>query len=164
MELRSGPRLLFGRLGYFLRDAKSVSDDKHSEVWQKFFRSQFVQLITDCDYDSILEIGPLNRAMMSGFNVDYFYLLPTDKLKAKAVMEGLEPNLVPEITYSHPTGDLRVVDKNYSAVISSHYIEHQPDLIRHLKSVETLFQAGGIYADVIQIVVIVSITSSQSRN
>lgn len=63
--------------------------------------------------------------------------------RAKAI--GFDPTPVPPIAYVSPTGDLSVVDRRFRAVLSSHAIEHQPDLVAHLNGVERLLAPGGLY-------------------
>jgi hypothetical protein len=83
--------------------------------------------------------------MSLGPEIDYFDLLPTQLLRKKAEHEGLNPNSVPEITFSHPEGDLRVINKKYNGVVSAHCIEHQPDLISHLIRVANILEPEGYY-------------------
>jgi SAM-dependent methyltransferase len=99
--------------------------------------------------DLILEIGPLNRPMITSPNVRYFDLLNTQGMRQKAEQEGLDPNTVPEIHFYHENGDLGVVDERFGLVVSAHVIEHQPDLIRHLRAVTSLLIPSGRYALVI---------------
>jgi hypothetical protein len=99
--------------------------------------------------DLILEIGPLNRPMITSPNARYFDLLNTQGMKQKAADEGLDPNTVPEIHFHHGNGDLGVVDERFGLVVSAHVIEHQPDLIRHLRAVSNLLTPSGRYALII---------------
>ena len=98
---------------------------------------------------STLEIGPLNRPIMSGERVKYFDLFETKKLKEKATIEGLDPETVPNIDYHDSNGDLSGITEKFDLIISSHVLEHQPDLICHLLAVQRLLVAGGHYAFVI---------------
>lgn len=94
---------------------------------------------------SVLEIGPLADPSLRGPNVRYFDVLPTDALRAKAQANGMDPASCPHIDYVSPTGDLAVVDATFDAVVSSHTIEHQPDLLRHLHGVARLLVPHGRY-------------------
>ncbi len=94
---------------------------------------------------SVLEIGPFNSPALRGKNIKYFDVVPTEQLREKALGHGLDPSLCPEIDFVSPNGDLSVVDEFFSAVFSSHTIEHQPDLIRHLLGVSALLTPGGRY-------------------
>jgi hypothetical protein len=96
-------------------------------------RNEFLHLLMKQEAESsILEIGPLNRPLVKTQFTKYFDLLPTQELKAKALSEGLDPNTVPEIDFHEPNGNLAAVNFEFDNVVSSHCIEHQPDLIRHL--------------------------------
>src|SRR4249919_1725326 len=94
----------------------------------------------------VLEIGPFDRPWLSGSNVRYFDVLPQEQLRTRAATEfGRIPKNCPHIHYVSPTGDLSIVDAEFGAVFSSHCIEHQPDVIRHLREVERLLRPGGLY-------------------
>lgn len=107
-------------------------------------RSGFISSIP-CD-EPILEIGPFDRPWLSGPEVRYFDVLSQDKLKARAATEPRrDPEGCPFIHYVSPTGDLSIVDAEFAAVFSSHCIEHQPDLIHHLREVGRMLRPGGRY-------------------
>jgi len=94
---------------------------------------------------SILEIGPFHAPALSGENVFYFDLQPHDELVIRVRDYGLPTDRVPPIHFHEPTGDLSVIDRRFAAVFSSHCIEHQPSLIRHLTQVSNLLEPGGAY-------------------
>ncbi|MBB4198317.1 hypothetical protein CCR94_22815 [Rhodoblastus sphagnicola] len=91
-----------------------------------------------------LEIGPSLFPMIKGPGVKYFDLLSQEELRAARgyAIADLEP---PYIDFVSPTGDLSIVTGTYDAVVSSHCIEHQPDLVQHLKDVGRLLKPGGKY-------------------
>jgi SAM-dependent methyltransferase len=91
----------------------------------------------------LLEIGPFHRPLKRGPNVEYLDVLDAGQLRARAVHIGADPAGVPEKI--HHVGDLNAVDRTYDAVLSSHAIEHQPDLVRHLQQVERILNPGGGY-------------------
>lgn len=94
----------------------------------------------------LLEIGPFDRPWLSGSEVRYFDVLSQDGLKARAAIEPRRrPNRCPFIHYVSPTGNLSVVTDTFSSVFSSHCIEHQPDLVGHLREVGRLLLPGGHY-------------------
>jgi len=94
----------------------------------------------------VLEIGPFDRPWLLGPQVRYFDVLSQDDLKARAEAEPKRnPDGCPVIHYVSPTGDLSVVHDEFAAVFSSHCIEHQPDLIHHLREVGRLLRPGGRY-------------------
>jgi SAM-dependent methyltransferase len=94
---------------------------------------------------SVLEIGPFNNPTVRGDNVRYFDVMTTEQLKERAERVGYDPATVPEISYVSFDGNLSVVDSKFSAVVSCHCIEHQPDLIRHFKQVEAMLEPKGKY-------------------
>ena len=106
-------------------------------------REAFVGLIDDSK--SLLEIGPFTNPLRRGRNVKYLDVLPTELLRQRAKIHGRNPELCPEIDFVSATGDLDVVDQQFDAVLSSHVIEHQPDLIRHLQAVSRVLNPGGVY-------------------
>lgn len=106
-------------------------------------RPDFVRLLEGIP--SILEIGPLANPMLRGSNVKYFDVLPTDALKRKAAAHGLDADQCPSIDFVSETGDLSVVTERFDAVISSHVVEHQPDLLQHLAGIAKLLKSGGRY-------------------
>ncbi|MEM0924381.1 MAG: class I SAM-dependent methyltransferase [Pseudomonadota bacterium] len=95
--------------------------------------------------ESVLEIGPFHAPALSGANVFYFDLQPTEELIARVRDYGLPTGRVPEIQFSEPTGDLSGIERSFAAVFSSHCIEHQPSLVRHLQQVSELLEPGGAY-------------------
>ena len=95
---------------------------------------------------SILEIGPFTCPLFRGPNVKYFDVLDRQGLTAMAQELGvLEPDLIPEIDYVSPTGDLSIVPQSFDVIASSHAIEHQPNLVQHLNDVDRLLSPGGCY-------------------
>lgn len=95
--------------------------------------------------ESVLEIGPFYCPVMTGGHVRYFDVLTKDQLIARATGLGLPTKDVPEIHFCSPNGDLSVVDDKFTAVVSSHCIEHQPDLIEHINQVSKCLLDGGRY-------------------
>lgn len=104
-------------------------------------RYRFSNLI-DTTRDS-LEIGPLNRPLIYGPKVKYFDLMCKEDLQAKAALNGLNKDGVPTIHFYDSRGDLGVINETFENVISSHVIEHQPDLIEHLNQVSNLLRSPG---------------------
>ena len=96
----------------------------------------------------ILEIGPFTNPCLRGPNVSYFDVLDRAGLLNRARVENYPiANLdaVPDIDFVSPTGDLSIIDRTFSAVFSSHCIEHQPDLITHLQHISSLLEPEGRY-------------------
>jgi SAM-dependent methyltransferase len=94
----------------------------------------------------LLEIGPFTKPGFVGPNVKYFDVLDRDELLLRASKVGYPTESCPHIDYVSPTADLGIVDdESFSAVFSSHCIEHQPDLISHLQHVSRILKQGGSY-------------------
>ena len=95
-----------------------------------------------------LEIGAYFTPVLQGPNVRYLDVFDTDELKARAKMDPdpkITPEAVVDVHYSNSDGDMSIVDEKFQAAFISHCIEHQPDLIRHLKQVHDLLESGGRY-------------------
>lgn len=95
-----------------------------------------------------LEIGPFYKPVMRGDGIKYFDILDTEGLRERAAgITDARPHDVPDhIHYVSPTGDLAIIEEQFPLVISSHCIEHQPDLIAHLNGVARILLSGGYYA------------------
>lgn len=106
-------------------------------------RTAFFALVANTG--SILEIGPLASPSVSGPNVKYFDVIGTDALKEKARANGMDPRGCPDIDYVSAIGDIGIIDQAFDAVVSSHAIEHQPDLVVHLAGVAKLLKPAGRY-------------------
>jgi hypothetical protein len=87
-----------------------------------------------------LEIGPFDTPFLAG--AKYFDLLDQEQLRQRAAEHSRNPDGCPFIHY---TGRLADVPRRFSAVFSSHTIEHTPDLIGHLEDVCKLLNIGGSY-------------------
>jgi hypothetical protein len=106
-------------------------------------RGSFVELIPKTA--TVLEIGPFCNPLLRGPNVSYFDVLSQEELVARARIIGFDPNNIPHIDYISETGDLSIVDRRFDVVVSSHCLEHQPDLVGHLQGAEKLLKAEGAY-------------------
>jgi SAM-dependent methyltransferase len=92
---------------------------------------------------SVLEIGPFCSPLLTGPNVAYLDILDAAELRARALSLGLDAGGCPErIDY---VGTLAQVDRRFAAVVGSHSIEHQPDLVTHLAEVARILEPGGRY-------------------
>ena len=105
-----------------------------------------------------LEIGPFLKPRLhcTTHNVKYFDVLDTSGLIARAESQIARdsPNSdnirrqiesAPTINYVSPEGDLNVVDETFSTVFSSHCIEHQTNLVKHLNDVASILADCGRY-------------------
>lgn len=94
-------------------------------------------------HGSVLEIGPFCNPLLTGAGVEYLDVLDAEGLRRRAVRHKLNPSDCPPVI--HYVGNLEQVDRRFDAVISSHSVEHQPDLIRHLEQVARILDEGGRY-------------------
>src|SRR5436190_23194025 len=93
----------------------------------------------------ILEIGPLCSPLVSGENVFYFDIQNKEDLMLKAKSFGLSVKNASHIHFVSPIGNLEIVDECFDVVLSSHCIEHQPNLITHLSHIDRLLNPGVYY-------------------
>jgi SAM-dependent methyltransferase len=136
-------------------DLSGLSDRKLRAHWRTYgrgegrvaskaaYRENFLTLVEKAN--SILEIGPFSRPAVEGPNVKYFDLFNSEELSARAHAVGYTIKAMPKIDFVSPMGDLSIVDERFSAIVSSHCIEHQPDLIRHLQNVSAILDEDGSY-------------------
>jgi SAM-dependent methyltransferase len=107
------------------------------------FREQFLPAMSQVA--DTLEIGPFCGPLLRGPHVRYFDIADREALIEKAVALQYPFTDAPQIDYVSPTGNLDVVDTDFEQVFSSHCIEHQPDLARHLGQVSEVLRSGGRY-------------------
>jgi SAM-dependent methyltransferase len=94
-------------------------------------------------YTRVLEIGPFDRPLVSGPGVKYADYFRREELKERALLHSLNPDGVPYIHYVLSRMALEDIPLRFEVVVSSHCIEHQPDLVRHLQVVEQLLEPDG---------------------
>ena len=95
---------------------------------------------------SILEIGPFINPMIRSSKVKYFDIADWDGLVETA--DRLSYIVSPQpinIDYVDASGDLSIVDEQFTMVVSSNVIGVQNDIVRHLQSVAKLLVNGGYY-------------------
>jgi SAM-dependent methyltransferase len=106
-------------------------------------RSQFAALVPG---DVLaLEIGPFGSPVLAGANVRYCDVLDTEQLRRRAPEHGVDPTRVPAIDFVMKNCSLDDIPVQFDAILSSHAIEHQPDLVAHLQQVERRLAKGGRY-------------------
>lgn len=110
---------------------------------ESFNREELFSLVEEDD--TILEIGPFTRPVFRGPNVKYFDVLDREGLIKRAKIVNYPTDDVPEIDFTSSVGDLSVVTDSFDLCFSSHCIEHQPDLIRHLSEVSRVLKRQGCY-------------------
>ncbi len=93
-----------------------------------------------------LEIGPFAKPILQGPNVVYCDVMDRAELRKRAASVGEDPEKVPPISHVLGSDGLDAIADDFDVVLSSHSIEHQPDLVRHLQQVERrLERRGGRY-------------------
>lgn len=94
--------------------------------------------------NSVLEIGPFHTPFLTGANVKYCDVFDRDELLKRAKIYRLPLDNIPaKIDYvTEPTNLEKIKDK-FDAVFSSHCIEHQPDLVEHLRQLSSLLNHDG---------------------
>jgi len=106
-------------------------------------RAAFIGLIDAAS--SALEIGPFTNPVLRGKNIRYFDVLNRERLIDRAVELKRNAKFCPEIHYVSPTGDLGIIEDKFDIVFSSHCIEHQPDLVKHLNDISNIIPENGRY-------------------
>lgn len=96
---------------------------------------------------SILEIGPGHKPAFRGDGVKYFDVLDEEELRDRALNVANESadGCVDKVHFVRKDGDLSTVNETFSIVFSSHNIEHQTNLIKHLNDVHNLIHPGGAF-------------------
>lgn len=101
-------------------------------------------------HSKILEISPFTAPFAEGLNVEYADVLSRDELVIRAKSQGLDAQAVPKINYViEPNLLSKSIQKTFDLVVSSHVVEHQPNLLVHLREVGKLLNPGGNYVVVI---------------
>ncbi len=91
----------------------------------------------------VLEIGPFASPLMSGPNVRFCDVLDQAELQKRAISIGKNPDTVPVIDFKLGSGGLESIPIYFDSVVSSHNIEHQPDLVMHLNQIEKILSKNG---------------------
>ncbi|WP_395666501.1 methyltransferase domain-containing protein [Methylocella sp.] len=107
------------------------------------YREQFVAAVPR-DLDT-LEIGPFCAPLLRGEHVFYFDVADREALMRRAAVLQYPYTDAPEIHFVSPQADMSVVDRAFDQLFSSHCVEHQPDLVRHLNEAARVLKPGGRY-------------------
>ena len=105
-------------------------------------RSDFVNLINPDT--KTLEIGPFANPLVNGQNVFYFDVLSSEELISRALKHGIPTSRIPKKIH-YVASDLNSIPHSFDNIISSHVIEHQPDFLSHLQSIEKCLANNGRY-------------------
>jgi len=136
-------------------DLRSLSDQQLISHYQRFGEPEGRRsnsIATRNDFAALvprgarsLEIGPFYTPLLRGSNTKYFDRLTQAELIARAESLALPTADVPAIDFVSHACDLSIVNESFEYILSSHCIEHNPDLIGHLQNVERLLVPGGRY-------------------
>lgn len=96
-------------------------------------------------YGMALEIGPFASPLLHGPNARYADVLTKVQLIERAREERLPTSAIPDIDYVVEPRGLTSIQDRFDAILSSHVVEHQPDLVFHLQEVQALLNTGGRY-------------------
>ena len=117
-----------------IRDRNSFVKEVSLRQSQKFPNSKF------------LELGPYMSPILTKPEVDYFDVLDTQSLINRSKIDfPFHQYLVVEVDFVGPEASEKYIPNKYSLIVSSHVIEHQIDLLRHLQQVSNLLVPGGLY-------------------
>lgn len=105
-------------------------------------REGFVPLVPEGA--SVLEIGPFCQPVFEGPNVRYLDVLDAAALRARGEAIGIDVSRTPaKIDFTN--GLTEAAGEAFDIVFSSHNIEHQPDLVGHLRQAAEALRPGGVY-------------------
>ncbi|WP_162932951.1 bifunctional 2-polyprenyl-6-hydroxyphenol methylase/3-demethylubiquinol 3-O-methyltransferase UbiG [Roseovarius sp. EL26] len=118
----------------------------HSSLEPMAAREHFLPSIDTTK--KILEVGPYFAPSIKGENVRYFDVFTTEQLRERAKNDPndfVTSDTVVDVHFQDDDGDLSTIPETFDAAFSSHCIEHQPDLVRHLNDISNLLHEGGHY-------------------
>jgi SAM-dependent methyltransferase len=123
---------------------KTIPCDQSPDV----SRADIAALVSE--HDDVLEIGPFTLPTCRGPRVRYFDVNNKAELIERAKVDSFPSDKAVAIDFVSPTGDLSIVrSQSFDVVLSSHCIEHQPDLIAHFMQIQRILRPGGHYLLVI---------------
>ena len=108
-----------------------------------YSQSSFISSIPKCS--SCLEIGPFTTPKLTGKNVKYMDVLSTSELIDRARKLGMSTEGIPNISFVGSDIQLLGINEKFNCIFSSHLIEHQPNLIKHLNDISNILDHGGSY-------------------
>lgn len=99
-----------------------------------------------------LEISPSINPVIKhndGFAIEYLDVCSTEELRDRAASNGRDLSCAPVINHQldfNRTIKECVGNRTYDFVVTSHVVEHIPDLIGHFTQVQDVLNPGGTYA------------------
>ena len=106
-------------------------------------RDNFAQYVASYIDADILEIGPFTRPLIKGPKIKYADVYDTETLRKRAANFNLPVEDVCDVHYVIPEMTLSTIPDKFDIVVTSHNIEHQPNLIKHLNEVYDLLKPNG---------------------
>lgn len=101
--------------------------------------------VSSIPLNKTLEIGPFTNPSIIGENVKYFDVLDFPALVQRAKEHSYPITHNIKIDYVSSDGDLSIIGEKFDSVFSSHCIEHQIDLIKHINDVDKILTSNGQY-------------------
>ena len=106
-------------------------------------------LVASLEKAKTLEIGPWATPLLRHDQVKYLDVMSKQELLERAEKTGFKYDEAVEIDFVSRDGSLSVVDEKFEIVMSSHNLEHQPDLISHLNEVSSVLETYGRYVMIV---------------
>lgn len=156
-QLRQIPRPFEPDLYRHATELHYLSDEEAWRHWKEWGREKGIHgcSLTDRndfaalalighEITDVLEISPFTSPLVLGATTCDVY--STEQLRRRAPELDLNPEDVVEVDFvlSLDSG-LRSIPRKFANVISSHSVEHIPDLIEHFDEVASLLDEGGRY-------------------
>jgi SAM-dependent methyltransferase len=108
--------------------------------------NRFIHHVRELPHSAVLEIGPGSKPKLAGPTVRYFDVRTAEQLRQWAVDHQLPTSDIPaEIHYVHESGRMTDIEERFDIVFSSHNIEHQINVVRHINEVSTLLKPNGLF-------------------
>lgn len=105
-------------------------------------RDGFIAEVIAREQGRLLEVGPLNRPVVTGRNVRYLDMWTFEQMRGRLQSEDGDVRTLPRIHY---VGTVDAAPRSFDAAVASRSIGHHPDLIGHLQSVGRVLIDEGRY-------------------
>lgn len=131
---------------------EKIQEPKSKRKLLRKEKAEFLSIYLDPKNCLGLEIGPNISPLFpkkEEFKVEYIESKSTEELKERCIAAGTDVDRVEHIDYvfQRDKGLIGSVDKEnyYDYVISSHVIEHIPDLVTHFHEVSQILNPSGLF-------------------